>query len=44
MLLATLLAPATRFGYLIYPLDLLTWAVLLGPFALPAANPALAFG
>ncbi len=29
MLLATLLAPATRFGYLIYPLDLLTWAVLL---------------
>ena len=30
MLLATLLAPATRFGYLIYPLDLLTWAVLLG--------------
>ncbi len=32
MLLATLLAPATRFGYLIYPLDLLTWAVLLGPF------------
>jgi hypothetical protein len=24
MLLATLLAPATRFGYLIYPLDLLT--------------------
>lgn len=31
MLLATLLAPATRFGYLIYPLDLLTWAVLLAP-------------
>ncbi len=31
MLLATLLAPATRFGYLIYPLNLLTWAVLLGP-------------
>jgi hypothetical protein len=31
MLLATLLAPATRFGYLIYPLDLLTWAVLLSP-------------
>ena len=34
MLLATLLAPATRFGYLIYPLDLLTCAVLLTPFAL----------
>jgi len=33
-LLATLLAPATRFGYLIYPLDLLTCAVLLTPFAL----------
>ena len=31
MLLATLLAPATRFGYLIYPLNLLTWAVLLSP-------------
>ncbi len=31
MLLATLLAPATRFGYLIYPLNLLTWAVLLRP-------------
>jgi hypothetical protein len=38
MLLATLLAPATRFGYLIYPLDLLTWAVLLGPFASRAAD------
>lgn len=31
MLLATLIAPATRFGYLIYPLNLLTWAVLLKP-------------
>ncbi|MGO9583260.1 MAG: glycosyltransferase 87 family protein [Acidimicrobiales bacterium] len=31
MLLATLLAPATRFGYLIYPLDLLTCAVLFTP-------------
>jgi hypothetical protein len=31
LLLATLIAPATRFGYLIYPLDLLTWAVLLQP-------------
>jgi hypothetical protein len=38
MLLATLLAPATRFGYLIYPLDLLTWAVLLSPFAPRAAH------
>ncbi|MGO9963791.1 MAG: glycosyltransferase 87 family protein [Acidimicrobiales bacterium] len=35
MLLATLLAPATRFGYLIYPLDLLTWAVLLSPVTSP---------
>ncbi len=41
MLLATLLAPATRFGYLIYPLDLLTWAVLLGPFASSAAGQFL---
>ena len=31
MLLATILAPATRFGYLIYPLDLLTCAVLFTP-------------
>jgi hypothetical protein len=38
MLLATLLAPATRFGYLIYPLDLLTWAVVLGPVASRAAD------
>jgi hypothetical protein len=29
LLLATLIAPATRFGYLIYPVDMLTWAVLL---------------
>jgi hypothetical protein len=34
MLFATVLAPATRFGYLIYPLDLLTCAVLLTPLAL----------
>jgi len=33
MLLATVLAPATRFGYLIYPLNLLTWAILLKPYA-----------
>jgi hypothetical protein len=33
MLFATVLAPATRFGYLIYPLDLLTCAVLLTPFS-----------
>lgn len=26
MLLATILAPATRFGYLTYPIDLVTWA------------------
>jgi hypothetical protein len=32
LLLATVLAPATRFGYLIYPANLLTWAYLLvGP-------------
>jgi hypothetical protein len=42
MLLATLLAPATRFGYLIYPLDLLTWAVLLSPAAHQrAGDPAV---
>jgi hypothetical protein len=29
MLLATLLAPATRFGYLIYPANLFVWAYLL---------------
>ena len=38
MLLATLLAPATRFGYLIYPLDLLTCAVLFTPLALSVAG------
>jgi hypothetical protein len=38
MLLATLLAPATRFGYLIYPLDLLTWAMLLTPVASDAVQ------
>jgi hypothetical protein len=32
LLLATVLAPATRFGYLIYPINLLAWAYLLvGP-------------
>jgi len=39
MLLATLLAPATRFGYLIYPLNLLTWAILLRS-AVPVAAEA----
>ncbi len=29
MALATLLAPATRFGYLIYPVNLVVWAFLL---------------
>jgi hypothetical protein len=29
LLLATALAPATRFGYLIYPINLLTWVYLL---------------
>ena len=38
MLFATVLAPATRFGYLIYPLDLLTCAVLLTPLALSTAG------
>ena len=31
MALAIVLAPATRFGYLIYPVNLLTWAYLLRP-------------
>ncbi len=45
MLLATVLAPATRFGYLIYPLDLLTWAVLLSPVASPTVgNPEVLEG
>jgi hypothetical protein len=38
MLFATVLAPATRFGYLIYPLDLLTFAVLLTPLAFIAVG------
>ena len=36
MLLATLLTPATRFGYLIYPANLFVWGYLLDGFA-PAA-------
>ena len=44
MLLATVLAPATRFGYLIYPLNLLTWAVLLTPLRLaPTDGPSLGY-
>ena len=38
MLFATVLAPATRFGYLIYPLDLLTFALLLTPLAFIAVE------
>jgi len=42
MLFATVLAPATRFGYLIYPLDLLTFAVLLTPLSfIPRGEPDL---
>jgi hypothetical protein len=44
MLLATVLAPATRFGYLIYPLDLLTCAVLFTPLALRAPAEAVLEG
>lgn len=33
MLLATVLAPATRFGYLIYPANLFVWGYLLDGFA-----------
>jgi hypothetical protein len=33
MLLATLLAPATRFGYLMYPANLFVWAYLLDGYA-----------
>ncbi|HLN06928.1 MAG TPA: glycosyltransferase 87 family protein, partial [Acidimicrobiales bacterium] len=40
MLLATLLAPATRFGYLIYPLNLLSWAILLRPTGSSAGEEA----
>jgi len=40
--LAILIAPATRFGYFIYPLNLLTWAYLLKPDADedPTGEPA----
>jgi hypothetical protein len=31
LFLATLLAPATRFGYLIYPANLLVWSFVLAP-------------
>ena len=44
MLLATVLAPATRFGYLIYPLNLLTWAVLLKPSVAPAGESSQSSG
>jgi hypothetical protein len=37
LLLATVLAPATRFGYAIYPANLLTWAYMLWA---PAREPA----
>jgi hypothetical protein len=39
MLLATLLAPATRFGYLMYPANLFVWAYLLDGMV-PAPPPA----
>jgi hypothetical protein len=36
------LAPVARVGYLVYPIDLLVWAVLLHPprAGAPAARPA----
>jgi hypothetical protein len=41
MLLATLLAPATRFGYLMYPANLFVWAYLLdGMVPTPLPSPA----
>jgi hypothetical protein len=41
MLLATLLAPATRFGYLMYPANLFVWAYLLdGMVPAPPPSPA----
>jgi uncharacterized membrane protein len=40
MLLATLLAPATRFGYLMYPANLFVWAYLLDGYAEARAGAA----
>ena len=40
MLLATLLAPATRFGYLMYPANLFVWAYLLDGYAKARAGAA----
>ena len=37
MMLATVLAPATRFGYLIYPINLVVWAYLLD--VMPGSAP-----
>ena len=38
MLIAILLAPATRVGYLLYPINLFVWAWMFGQAAVPAAG------
>lgn len=40
LLLALVLMPATRYGYLLYPLALLAWVPALRPAAGPTAGPA----
>lgn len=40
LLLATVLSPATRFGYLIYPTNLLVWAIMLETRRPFPASPA----
>jgi hypothetical protein len=37
MALATVLAPATRFGYLIYPVNLVVWSYMLDHMTAPRA-------
>jgi hypothetical protein len=38
LFVATVLAPATRFGYLIYPANLLVWSYFLAPIEAAAAD------
>jgi hypothetical protein len=42
MLVAILLAPATRVGYLLYPINLFVWAWMLGQADVPATGPPVA--
>jgi MYXO-CTERM domain-containing protein len=42
MLVAILLAPATRVGYLLYPINLFVWAWMLGQAEVPAIGGAVA--